>query len=87
MFSSSWDWESRFRVSPVIPCVALNFQDTARYNERSNFVPEGNAILADEKTYKAEYLGSGTFQISKPKRKKHKLRQTRLRNPGRGSRK
>jgi len=43
--------------------------------------------LADEKTFKAEYLGSGTFIISKPKRKKHKMRQTRLRNPGRGSRK
>jgi hypothetical protein len=48
-------------------------------------------ILADEKTdekiYKAEYLGSGTFLISKPKRKKHKARQTRLHNPERGSRK
>jgi len=43
--------------------------------------------LADEKTFKAEYLGSGTFLISKPKRKKAKMRQTRLRNPERGSRK
>ena len=43
--------------------------------------------LADDKTYKAEYLGSGTFIISKPKRKKIKLRQTKLRNPERGSRK
>jgi len=43
--------------------------------------------LADEKTYKAEYLGSGTFVISKPKRKRAKLRQTRLKNPERGSRK
>jgi len=43
--------------------------------------------LADHKTYKAEYLGSGTFVISKPKRKKHKMRQTALRNPQRGSRK
>ena len=37
--------------------------------------------------YKAEYLGSGTFVISKPKRKKAKMRQSQLRNPQRGSRK
>jgi hypothetical protein len=65
-----------------------SFQNTARYNGRSN--PKqftGDSILADEKTYKAEYLGSGTFIISKPKRKKTKIRQTNLRNPQRGSRK
>ena len=44
-------------------------------------------VLADDKLYRAEYLGSGTFVISKPKRKKHKMRQTQLRNPMRGSRK
>ncbi|HLK47956.1 MAG TPA: hypothetical protein VKT49_07465 [Bryobacteraceae bacterium] len=43
--------------------------------------------MADEKLYKAEYLGSGTFVITKPKRKRAKLRQTKLRNPQRGSRK
>jgi hypothetical protein len=43
--------------------------------------------LADEKLFKAEYLGSGTFVISKPKRKKTKVRQTELKNPRRGSRK
>ena len=43
--------------------------------------------MADEKLFKAEYLGSGTFVFSKPKRKKHKTRQTELRNPRRGSRK
>jgi hypothetical protein len=48
---------------------------------------DGDGTLADEKTFKAEYLGSGTFVISKPKRKKPKMRQTRLRNPERGSRK
>ena len=37
--------------------------------------------------YQAEYLGSGTFVISKPKRKKIKVRQSQLRNPRRGSRK
>jgi len=44
-------------------------------------------LLADEKLFKAEYLGSGTFVISKPKRKKIKMRQSQLRNPRRGSRK
>jgi hypothetical protein len=44
-------------------------------------------LLADDKLYKAEYLGSGTFVISKPKRKKIKVRQSQLRNPRRGSRK
>jgi hypothetical protein len=43
--------------------------------------------LAEEKTYTATYLGSGTFVISKPKRKKSKLRQSRVKNPQRGARK
>jgi hypothetical protein len=30
--------------------------------------------------WKAKYLGAGTFVFSKPKRKKHKMRQTRLKN-------
>jgi hypothetical protein len=47
----------------------------------------GRNLLADDKLYKAEYLGSGTFVISKPKRKKIKVRQSQLRNPRRGSRK
>jgi hypothetical protein len=33
------------------------------------------------KAYQAEYLGSGTFIISKPKRKKAKTRQQRLKSP------
>ena len=44
-------------------------------------------ILAEDKLFKAEYLGSGTFVISKPKRKKIKTRQSQLKNPQRGSRK
>jgi hypothetical protein len=43
--------------------------------------------LADEKTYSATYLGSGTFVISKPKRKKSKMRQSRVKSPQRGARK
>jgi hypothetical protein len=45
------------------------------------------ATLASEKLYKAEYVGSGTFLISKPKRKKTKQRQSNLKNTTRGSRK
>jgi len=44
-------------------------------------------FLADDKLFKAEYLGSGTFVISKPKRKKAKMRQSQLKNVRRGSRK
>jgi hypothetical protein len=47
----------------------------------------GEIVLADDKLYTAEYLGSGTFKISKPKRKKTKVRQSALKNPRRGSRK
>ena len=43
--------------------------------------------MADDKLYKAEYVGSGTFLISKPKRKKMKVRQSQLKNPQRGARK
>jgi hypothetical protein len=48
----------------------------------------GDKVATDQsKLYKAENLGSGTFIITKPKRKKTKLRQTELKNPRRGSRK
>ncbi len=37
--------------------------------------------MADEKkTWSAKGMGSGTFLISKPKRKKTKLRQSRVKN-------
>ena len=43
--------------------------------------------MAEKQIYKSENLGSGTFVITKPKRKKAKQRQTRLKNLKRGSRK
>lgn len=43
--------------------------------------------MADDKLYKAEYQGSGTFTITKPKRKAHKRRQSKLKAPRRGARK
>ncbi len=42
--------------------------------------------MAEEKIYKADYQGSGTFTISKPKRKKEKSRQSHLKNRQRGAR-
>ena len=36
--------------------------------------------------YKAEYLGSGTFSITKPKRKATKLKQARAKKPKRRAR-
>ena len=65
----------------------LIFQDNARYNEGSIQLTQRRTFLADDKLFKAEYLGSGTFVISKPKRKKIKVRQSELKNPRRGSRK
>ena len=43
--------------------------------------------MADDKLYKSEYIGSGTFIISKPKRKPHKRRQSKLKGTVRGARK
>ncbi len=43
--------------------------------------------MAEDKVYKADYLGSGTFRISKPKRKARKARQARLKGRPRGARK
>jgi hypothetical protein len=40
-----------------------------------------------ENLYQAQYLGNGTFIISKPKRNKRKLRQLRLKSPNSGMRK
>ena len=37
--------------------------------------------------YEAEYFGSGTFRIVKPKRKAHKRRQSALKGTTRGARK
>ncbi len=44
-------------------------------------------IKQKDKVYEAEYLGSGTFKISKPKRKSAKRRQSALKGTTRGARK
>jgi preprotein translocase subunit YajC len=45
------------------------------------------AEKTDSNLYHAVYIGSGTFIISKPKRKKGKKRQQQLKSPNRGMRK
>jgi hypothetical protein len=44
-------------------------------------------IKQKEKIYEAEYMGSGTFRIVKPKRKSAKRRQSALKGATRGARK
>ena len=48
--------------------------------------PESAARKQKENVYKAEYQGSGTFNISKPKRAAKKRRQAALKNRQRGAR-
>jgi len=55
--------------------------------EASEEIFEETSDLAEDKVYTAEYQGSGTFRISKPKRKGRKARQSKLKNPQRGARK
>lgn len=59
----------------------------ATMDSQTQFLSQEIHALADDKLYKAEHLGSGTFLISKPKRKKKKIRQTKVKNRKRGSRK
>ena len=40
--------------------------------------------MAEKQLWSSKNIGSGTFQITKPKRKKSKLRATRLKNRRRG---
>lgn len=44
-------------------------------------------LMAKDNLYQAEYQGSGTFIISKPKRKAAKRRQSKLKGTVRGARK
>lgn len=44
-------------------------------------------IKQKDKVYEAEYLGSGTFKIVKPKRQRRKIRQSALKGTTRGARK
>jgi hypothetical protein len=59
-------------------------QSAARANAQT--APK-KPVKLKENAYQAQYLGSGTFNISKPKRSKTKRRQAALKNRRRGSRK
>ena len=57
-----------------------------------DYVDLRSKSLAEEKeekkeVYQASYQGSGTFVISKPKRKSGKIHQSRAKAPRRGARK
>jgi hypothetical protein len=43
--------------------------------------------MSAKNLYAAESFGSGTFRITKPKRKARKRRQSKLKSPQRGARK
>ncbi len=68
--------------------------NTGKTTDQAEAVPAVASAKAKPKTnvklkanaYQAEYLGSGTFKISKPKRTKAKRRQSALKNRRRGSR-
>ena len=85
---------SRRRAFPLLHSDVLHRTEVVRRSARAKMkssIREKTGTesleLADDKLYKAEYVGSGTFIISKPKRKKTKQRQSNLKNPMRGSRK
>jgi hypothetical protein len=48
---------------------------------------QSSKIEQKSNLYQAEYVGSGTFLIVKPKRNKAKTRQSRLKGTTRGARK
>lgn len=60
---------------------------SARKTDKSQDTVATLGEMANDKLYQAEAIGSGTFLITKPKRKKHKLRQSRVKSPQRGARK
>jgi len=56
-------------------------------NSKAVHAASPNIKQKEEGLYKAEYLGSGTFRITKPKRQNDKRRQSALKGTTRGSRK
>ncbi len=55
----------------------------------SKIAPHATSLNIKQKdnVYQAEYLGSGTFKIVKPKRRSRKRRQSQLKGTTRGARK
>ena len=61
----------------------------AEDKQNTSKVPHATSPKAKQKgnIYDAEYLGSGTFKIVKPKRQSRKRRQSELKGTTRGARK
>jgi hypothetical protein len=91
--SAGSSWRIRVEATLLVASGAgsetLKLQDNAGAVESENELknPWERITLPEETLYKATYAGSGTFIISKPKRKASKRRQARLKNPQRGARK
>lgn len=63
--------------------MAQEKQDTTNKSAHA----ASSKIEQKDDIYQAEYLGSGTFKVVKPKRADAKLRQSRLKGTTRGARK
>ncbi len=61
-------------------------EETQNHSDKFAHAASPN-IKQKENIYQAEYLGSGTFQIVKPKRQSRKRRQSALKGTTRGARK
>ena len=61
-------------------------EDKQNTNQKAAFGASAKVQQKDG-IYEAEYLGSGTFRIVKPKRQDHKRRQSALKGTTRGARK
>ena len=61
-------------------------EETQNHSDKSAHAASPK-IEQKENIYQAEYLGSGTFQIVKPKRQSRKRRQSALKGTTRGARK
>jgi hypothetical protein len=81
---SAWDArQPKFLIQNRSNSQVYRTRDAVSKYNRDSMASE----IANDKLYKAEYQGSGTFLITKPKRKAAKLRQSRLKHPKRGARK
>ena len=73
--------------SAIGKVATLASDKTTKTGKTSKTGKEKPAAKQKENLYQAEYLGSGTFKITKPRRTKAKRRQSALKNRRRGSRK
>jgi hypothetical protein len=75
------------RTAKSKACRRLKTCPASRWFQGEAYWAILNIHMADDKLYSAQYIGSGTFIISKPKRKAAKRRQSKLKGTVRGARK